>query len=140
MTSNEKKILLAQYRLQQANETYDEAVYLFAGNKNPRSIINRLYYSMFYAVLAILVYEQYTSSKHSGVLSYFNKHFIKKGIFAKEIGRTINEAFELRLSSDYGEYVEISKDQIEPFIRKAHVFINTVREYIKKKTSASGGV
>ena len=83
MTSNEKKILLAQYRLQQANETYDEAVYLFAGNKNPRSIINRLYYSMFYAVLAILVYEQYTSSKHSGVLSYFNKHFIKKGIFAK---------------------------------------------------------
>jgi uncharacterized protein (UPF0332 family) len=138
LTSDDKKALLARYRLQQAEETFDEAVYLLIGNKNPRSIINRLYYSMFYAVLALMVYEQYTSSKHSGVLSYFNRHFIKEGMFTKETGRAINEAFELRISSDYGEYVVISKEQIEPYIEKTREFINNVREYLKKEKFTSG--
>ena len=43
----------------------------------PRQHANRVYYGMFYAVLALLIYEPYASSKHSGVLAYFNKHFVK---------------------------------------------------------------
>lgn len=133
MTSEDKKVLLAKFRLQQAEETLDEAIYLFKGDKNPRSIINRLYYSMFYAVLALLVFEQYESSKHSGVLSYFNKRFIKEGTFPKDIGKLINEAFELRLSTDYGEYIDISKNMVEPFIDKTDRFIKIIKEYLDKK-------
>jgi len=133
VTSEDKKVLLAKFRLQQAEETLDEAIYLFKGDKNPRSIINRLYYSMFYAVLALLVFEQYESSKHSGVLSYFNKRFIKEGTFPKDIGKLINEAFELRLSTDYGEYIDISKNMVEPFIDKTDRFIKIIKEYLDKK-------
>lgn len=132
MTGEDKKLLLAKYRLQQAEETFDEAIYLFDGEKNPRSIINRLYYSMFYAVLALLVFEQYESSKHSGVLSYFNKRFIKEGIFPKDIGKLINEAFEMRISSDYGEYIDVSKNMVEPFIDKTDEFIKIIKDYIDK--------
>ena len=108
----------------------DEAVYLLKGNKNPRSVINRLYYAMFYAVLALLVYEQFASSKHRGVISFFNKKFIKDGIFPKEMGKALYEAFELRLSSDYGEYIIITEKQVEPFFDKTRGFIDAIREYI----------
>jgi len=93
---DEKKNLLAQYRLQQAKESLEEARYLLEGGKSLRSVANRIYYGMFYAVLAILIYEPYSSSKHSGVLSYFNKRFVKSGVFSEALGRALTEAFELR--------------------------------------------
>ena len=47
MTIDEKKRQLALSRLQQADESLDEARYLFDGHKSPRAIINRTYYAMF---------------------------------------------------------------------------------------------
>ncbi len=57
MMIKEKQIQLAKYRLKQADESIDEAIYLFSGKKSPRSIINCIYYAMFYAVLALLIFE-----------------------------------------------------------------------------------
>jgi len=71
LTSEEKQSDLAQYRISQAEESLEEARFLLQGMKSARSVINRAYYGMFYAILALLVYEPYSSSKHSGVLNYF---------------------------------------------------------------------
>jgi len=131
LTSKEKQILLARYRLKQAEESVDEAQYLLSGGKSPRSVINRAYYGMFYAVLALLIFEPYTSSKHAGILSYFNKRFIKEGPFPEELGRWINIAFELRQRGDYREYVELSYEQVSPFIMNAREFISQVRAYLE---------
>jgi len=84
MTVKEKQIQLARYRLRQAEESLDEAMFLASGRKSPRSIINRAYYSMFYAVLALLVFEPFSSSKHS-----------KEGVFPEELGRAINKELSL---------------------------------------------
>lgn len=108
-------------------------MFLLSGEKSARSIINRVYYSMFYAILALLIFEPYSSSKHSGVLSYFNKHFIKEKIFPEELGRTVIKAFELRQRVDYREYVELTSDQVTPLIRNAQEFVKIVREFIEKK-------
>jgi len=131
LTAAEKQILLAQYRLKQAEESADEAEYLLSGGKSPRSIINRAYYGMFYSVLALLIFEPYTSSKPAGVLSYFNKRFVKEGILPEEIGRAINNAFELRQRGDYREYADLSYEQVKPFVEKARQFIQTIRGYLK---------
>jgi hypothetical protein len=61
MSIDEKKKLLALHRLQQAAESLEEAQYLMTGGKSLRSVANRIYYGMFYAVLALLIYEPYTS-------------------------------------------------------------------------------
>lgn len=88
---------------------------------------------MFYAIMGLLIFEPYSSSKHSGVLSYFNKHFIKKGTFPEELGRAVNKAFELRQRGDYREYIELSYDQISPFVKHAQTFLKTARELLEKK-------
>lgn len=131
MTEEEKKHELSKYRIKQAEESLEEARFLLSGNKSPRSIINRTYYAMFYAVLALLVHEPYSSSKHSGILSYFNSHFIKDGKFHKDLGRSINKAFELRQRGDYREYINLSYEQVEPFIGEAEVFIKAIKDYLK---------
>ena len=132
MTVKEKQILLARYRLKQAEESVDEAIFLLSGKKSARSIINRAYYAMFYAVLALLIFEDYASSKHAGVISYFNRRFIKGGIFSEELGRSINSAFELRQRGDYREYVEFTCEEIEPFIEKARLFVQEVKGYLER--------
>jgi hypothetical protein len=127
----EEKKTLTLYRIQQAEESLDEAQYLFDGDKSPRSVINRAYYSMFYSILALLIFEPYSSSKHSGVLSYFNRHFIKNGRISKDIGRAVNKAFDVRQRGDYREQVIYTREQVEPFIDWAGKLIDAVKDFLK---------
>lgn len=130
MITDEKKNLLALHRLKQAKESIEEARYLLEGGKSLRSVANRIYYGMFYAVLALLIYEPYSSSKHSGVLSYFNKRFVKGGLFSESMGRSLTEAFELRQRGDYREYFELKRDQVVPLLDKAVEFVASVKRYL----------
>ena len=134
MSIDEKRKLLVKHRLQQAAESLQEAQYLFTGGKSLRSVVNRIYYSMFYSVLALLIYEPYESSKHSGVLAYFNKKFVKGGLFSQSLGRSLNKAFELRQRGDYREYFELTKDQVEPLINEAAQFVAAVRTYLNEQS------
>ena len=131
MTVNDKRRMLISYRLTQAEESYDEAKYLFEGQKNLRSVINRIYYSMFYSVLALLINEPFASSKHKGVISYFNKRFIKEGIFPQTMALSLREAFELRQTGDYKEYSDLHHDQVHPFFEKARFFIDSIKKYLE---------
>ena len=65
MKSKEIEILI-KHRLEQAQEALDDAKYLIDGNRSPQSIINRSYYAMFYAALALLQKISMAPSKHSG--------------------------------------------------------------------------
>lgn len=132
MTGDQKKRELALYRLRQANEALDEAKYLLEGGKSSRVIINRAYYAMFYAVLGLLVFEEFSSSKHSGILAFLNQNFIKTGRLPQELGRAINIAFELRQKADYKEFSELSYEQVTPIIAQAEEFVLTVTDYLKQ--------
>ena len=133
MTEREKQNILVAYRLTQATETLEEAVFLLEGGKSLRAVTNRAYYCMFYAILALLIDEPFASSKHSGVLSYFNRRFIREGIFPEEIGRSINRAFELRQQGDYRENVELTREQVTPLIEAATTFLEMVKAYMSEK-------
>lgn len=132
MTVSEKKRDLALYRLKEAEESLDEAQFLFNGEKSPRSVINRAYYAMFYSVLALLIFEPYSSSKHSGVLSYFNRRFIKGRLLSEELGRAINKAFDLRQRADYREHVILTHEQVAPFLNSSRKLIDSVSAYLRE--------
>ena len=88
---------------------------------------------MFYSILALLIFEPYSYSKHSGVLSYFNRHFIKNGIIQKDIGRSVNKAFDICQRGDYREQISLSPDQVEPFISWADKLIESVRDLLESR-------
>ncbi len=132
MTETDKKKALAEYRLQQARESLEEAQFLLDGGKSLRSVMNRIYYGMFYAVLALLIYEPFASSKHTGVIAYFNKKFIKDGILPEALGQTLRKAFDLRQRGDYREYFELFVADVEPLLKESLFFLSTVESYLSK--------
>ena len=88
---------------------------------------------MFYAVLALLIFEPYASSKHSGVLAYFNRRFVKSGIFSEELGGVINKAFDLRQRGDYREYEEMTYELVAPFVDQSRIFVQAIKDYLEKE-------
>ena len=123
---NEDLRKLTAYRLGQAAETLEAARELFAAG-HYRDAVNRAYYAMFYCALALLASKGLGASKHSGVLSLFNRYFVKTGEFPLEEGRHLQEAFELRQGSDYREFVQITKEQVQETLVKADAFLQHTR-------------
>ncbi|MFW5945206.1 MAG: HEPN domain-containing protein [Bacteroidota bacterium] len=55
---------LIHYRLEQANETIND-VQILIDNGRYRAAVNRIYYGMFYSLLALGLAYQFEASKHS---------------------------------------------------------------------------
>ena len=121
---------LVLYRLEKASQTLEDARLLAAAKRwNP--CVNRLYYSCFYAVTALLAQNDFASSKHTGIRSIFNLNFVKTGKISKEIAEIYNDLFDRRQEGDYADYVVFTEDQVLPRIEKTADFINEIRSLLQ---------
>jgi uncharacterized protein len=123
---------LSDYRLSQARDTLCEADVLLREGMSLRSVMNRLYYAMFYTVLALLQTKQLGTSKHSGAISLFDREFVKPGIFPRELSKALHRAFELRQKGDYLEDAEITDSDIEELRPLAEEFVDRAKNVIEQ--------
>ncbi|MDD5091996.1 MAG: HEPN domain-containing protein [Candidatus Wallbacteria bacterium] len=105
--------ILTGYRINQAVETLDEAKKMQSGGFSTRTIVNRAYYAVFYALLALHIGsgKQLKTSKHAGVISSFDREFVKSGIFHRRLSEMVHKLFDLRQEADYHEMSEISREK-----------------------------
>ena len=68
----DKKALI-QYRMERAHESLNDARLMLAQKGSNASIVNRAYYAMFYAALALLITIDKGSSKHQGVIAFLSQ-------------------------------------------------------------------
>ena len=122
---------LIQYKLQRSDETLEEAKVMFQ-TSHLFGAANRIYYACLYAVSALLLSRNLSSHKHSGILSLFNKHFVKTGRISVELGKFYSRIFDTRLESDYADVVTIDVNEIKNDIKTAEIFISAVKSQIKK--------
>jgi len=94
---------LIQYRLAEAKDT-EADVELLISHDRFRAAINRIYYSMFYSLLALGLKYQFETSKHAQLIGWFNKNFIHDGLIDSKYGKIINKAFNRRTKGDYDSY------------------------------------
>jgi len=129
----EDKHILIKYRMEQARAALDEAKLLFASGKTTLGVVNRAYYAMFYAVLALLQHKEQMPRKHAGVLALFDREFVQKGIFTKELSKIFHHAFNIRQISDYQTTESITHEQAAKLIDNASFFVQSIDEYVKNK-------
>lgn len=122
---------LVSYRLEQAIEALADAELLIESRRY-RSAVNRLYYAAFYAATSALLTKQLQYSKHSAVIAFFDKEFIKGNILPKEYSRTLHQAFTERQQDDYMPFVQIDSSEIKQLALDVKTMVNGVGEYIKK--------
>ncbi len=92
---------------------------ILLGEKAYRDSISRSYYGIFNAIRAVLSTKNLDSPKHSGVISLFNREFVKTGEFPKRFSKTLKKAPLKREDSDYEEFVEITREDAEMLLSEA---------------------
>ncbi len=125
------RIKLAIYRMQKAKEILTEARDNL-DQKHYGLSINRSYYAMFTTARAFLALKELDSSKHTGVISLFNQHIIKAGLFPKDLSKFLPKAKDIREDADYGDFVEITKKDAETQIERAMQFVQEAEKRIHK--------
>jgi len=122
--------LLIRFRRDRAKETLGDARMLLRGG-SPASALNRIYYAMFYEVLALLHTQDLASAKHSGVRALFNERFVKVGIVPVEQGRLFARMYDFRQKSDYGDFVQIQPEKVGEWYEQAAAFIDGLDQIIE---------
>lgn len=123
---------LSKYRYERAVEDLEAARKMYRDGMYRQSL-NRSYYSIFHALRSLTALDDFDSSKHSGVIAYFNQNYVKTGIFDKGTSKIIKSASIMREQSDYMDFYTASRQETERQMKDAGEFIAKVEMYLKEK-------
>jgi len=123
---------LFTYRLKQAEETLADAEMLLSGQRSARSVMNRSYYAMFYAVLALFIRFdiEHKTSRHSRIISIFDLTFYRTGRLGVRYSKMLHELFDARQMADYQDFVEPTDEDARNAVDKAREFVAAIKELI----------
>lgn len=119
---------------------YLKSAEILLENEDFESSVSRTYYAMFYSVQALLLTRNMSFSSHKGVISAFGEHFIKTGIFPKNMGRDLNKAFEKRQISDYEYTFVILRKEAEELFKSGANFVEKITQYLKEERKLQPGL
>lgn len=123
---------LIETRLNRAKEILDYIPgYIDMGDYN--GAINRSYYAAFHSVKAVELLDEFDSKKHSGVIAFFRKNYIKTGIFDTRLSEIIGTLQEAREDSDYNMTVVFDIEIAKEYYENAKYFVSEVEKYLADK-------
>jgi uncharacterized protein len=118
-----------KYRFNRAQESLDEALIMIE-NKRWNTAINRLYYACYYAVISLLLKNDFDTSSHNGVRIIFSHKFIKTGIIDKKFGKLFSKLFDYRQKGDYGDLFDFDDKMVLPLVDQVREFISEINKCI----------
>ncbi|RPH34047.1 MAG: HEPN domain-containing protein [Bacteroidales bacterium] len=118
-----------KYRFHRATESFEEALIL-AENMRWNAVVNRLYYSCFYAVIALLLKNNIETQTHDGARTQFSLCFIKSGKIDKKYGKLFSKLFDFRQKGDYGDLYDFDEATVSPLISQVKDFIKEIEKIV----------
>jgi len=122
---------LIKYRIDRSIETLKEAKTMI-DNKFWNASVNRIYYSCYYAVSALLLKKSIETNSHKGIRQMFGLHFVQEGLVAKEDGRFFSDLYDRRQTGDYDDYVSYDEETVLQLYNQADGFLLRIIELIRK--------
>lgn len=122
---------LVKYRLESAKERLESSKLLLEAGQYKDSI-GRSYYAIFTAVRAVLAKDKIDFKKHSAVISYFQKEYIKTGVFDVKYSKILQNAFQIRNICDYDDFYLATKDSAVEQYENAEDMYKIIKEYLNK--------
>lgn len=127
---------LSGYRLNMAEEKLQSAKILLDAGQYKDSI-GRSYYAMFSALRAVLARDRVDFSKHAGVISYFQKEYLKTELFDKKYSKYISVAFQIRNNCDYDDFFIVSKEDAAEQDDHACELYKAVKLFLSEKRGST---
>lgn len=130
MTEQEReRKALGLARLDRARQHLKSARDLLA-HEDFADSISRSYYAIFQAARALLAVGGLESRKHAGVVSLFNRHFVKTGKVPKQLGVILKDARRHRETADYSDLATFSREDAAGQVEDAQLFIQEVERLL----------
>jgi len=107
LDTNERAELI-RYRLDESKETIQD-VQLLLENDRLRAAVNRIYYGIFYSLLALGLAYEFETSKHQQLIGWFNRNFIHNGLIDSRFGKIINKASNRRTKAIMSHLLSLKK-------------------------------
>lgn len=120
---------LIKYRMERAWDTFDDAKIL-AANEKWNATVSRLYYSVFYAISALLLSSDLKPTTHSGAKSSFSQYFIKNGLIPKKFGKLYSQLFTWRQKGDYTDLFDFDRQKVEPYFEPVKELIQIIEKRV----------
>lgn len=131
LNEEEKKILIS-IRLSKSEDAMKD-VDLLLNNCRWVLLANRLYYSAYYVVSALLIAYGYTAKTHDGINQIFNRFFGQTKIIDTSLTRHYSRLLNLRITGDYSDNYEIQEEDVLPLVEPTKKLVETVSVLTKKK-------
>ena len=129
---DEQIITLSRYRFETAIEALEDARIMYDKGRY-KNTLNRAYYAIFHAIRAVNALDCFDSSKHSGVIAFFNQRYVKEGLVPRELSRVIREASENREKADYLDFFVASKEEAVKQVERATGFVEEIKVFLTDK-------
>jgi uncharacterized protein (UPF0332 family) len=71
-------------------------------------------------------------SRHSGVISLFQKYFVKTGLIAADKAKALSRSFEKRQKSDYGDFSTVTAREARGIRDEVKIFIDECAKVLEK--------
>jgi len=128
----EDRRILVELELEKAEKTFSQ-VEALKREQYWDTLANRLYYSLFHAVSALLINDQREVGSHKGAAIRFHQYYVKTGIFTEEEGSFFSQMETLREKSDYNCFFNVTETDIVSKIAPTSSFIEKVKQYVTEQ-------
>ena len=125
----EDRQTLVELELEKADKTFKQVAVLQREGYWD-TMANRLYYSLFHAVSALLINDKREVGSHKGAAIRFHQYYVKTGLFTAEEGSLYTQMESLRETSDYNCYFDVTESDIVSKVAPAELFIDKIKQYI----------
>lgn len=95
-----------------------------------RTSLNKSYYAIFHAMRSANALKKFDSSKHSGVIAFFTKEYLKTEILERNLAAVIKESSLCRGKSDYDDFYVAAREEAEEQLKNAKYFVQKIEEYV----------
>ena len=126
---DEAHISLSRVRMEHAWECLKDAQENL-NNEQYKNAANRSCYAAFHAMRAVLALDGVDFKRHAGVLSEFQKNYIKTKVFPVSFSRYITDLFNVRTKSDYDDFFILPKADVVNQVSHADEMLHGIEKYL----------
>lgn len=99
-----------------------------------RSAIDRAYYAMYHAALAVLAVLRIAEPRsHTGLHMVFGRELILTGQIDRAFGRDLSYAHQMRLEGTYDATMDITVEEVRDLASRAQRFVAKMTEFVESK-------
>ena len=129
--SDEERRIIVDLEIEKAYRIYNQAL-IMMHEMQWDGMANRLYYSVFHAVSALLIKDNHVVNSHKGSHALFSQYYIKTNRLPKLYGELYQKMERMREESDYNCTYDEEPDVLQNNMIPAKEMLDTIAAMVKE--------